>query len=328
MAGVQEQHKKNAGKGFPFVPIAVVTFCVLLSTLSLAIVSHQSNDEKPLLVFVGDSFTGNYRFHKGQRLQDQVESMTEGEWQAFNHARPGARTLDIVMQAHQARWFHDRVDAVVLPLQISKLMPWESPVRMDKRGDNLKWWNVDLESPLWASFDEEYKKKVLIHKIGLLMGFLDLGEFLFVEHIQSPKEREEMRADPPKRREKILKKIEAIEDHWTETSVVVQDVFDSQAARDLEVLVEDLQTAGIPLLVVVVPTGNPQVVQEQFSEEAQRHIKEAEEATLAWCKNHNLTVVNLATSLPGSAYDDFAHLKGIEGNKAITLPVVEWLRSL
>jgi hypothetical protein len=199
---------------------------------------------------------------------------------------------------------------------------------MDKRGDNLKWWNVDFQSPLWTSFNEEYKKKVLIHKIGLLMGFLDLGEFLFVEHIQSPKEREEMRADSPKRRDKIQRKIEAIQDHWATTSVVPQDVYNSQAAQDLEVLVHDLKTARIPLLVVVVPAGNPEVVRESFSTEAQHNIKEAEKATLAWCAKHKLPVVNLATSLPGSAYDDFAHLKGIEGNEAISRPVVQWLEDL
>ena len=62
------------------------------------------------------------------------------------------------MQSHQARWFHDRV----MPwcsLQISKLMPWESPVRMDKRGDNLKWWNVDFDSPLGPPLTRNIERK-------------------------------------------------------------------------------------------------------------------------------------------------------------------------
>ena len=311
MATNIEQKPTQNGFRLPRVPLAVLGCCIALTTLSYAAVTSQSTDELPLVVFVGDSFTGNYRFDEGQRLQDLVEKETEYAWQAFNHARPGARTLDIVMQSHQARWFHDRVDAVVLPLQISKLMPWESPVRMDKRGDNLKWWNVDFDSPLWASFNEEYRKKVLIHKIGLLMGFIDLGEFLFVEHLQSPKERAEMRENSQKRQDKIKRKIQAIEAHWAETPVSQTEVFASQAANDLEVLVSDLKAAGIPLLVVVVPAGNPGVVKERFSPLARKHLQQAEEATLAWCRQHDLPVINVVDDLPGTAYDDFAHLKGV-----------------
>ena len=312
----------------PRVPMAVLVCCVGLSTLSFAAITSQSSDEQPLMVFVGDSFTGNYRFEKGARLQDLVEAETDHQWQAFNHARPGARTLDIVMQAHQALWFHERVDAVVLPLQISKLMPWESPVRMDKRGDNLKWWNVDFDSPLWASFNEEYRKKVLIHKIGLLMGFIDLGEFLFVEHIQSPKEREDMRANSQKRQDKIQRKIGQIESHWTKTPVVQSEVFACQAAQDLEVLVSDLKRSGIPVLVVLVPAGNPKVIADSFSPEARKHLEQAEAATLAWCEEHDLPVVNVVDTLPGTAYDDFAHLKGLEGNQMISTSVVKWLKTL
>ena len=161
-------------------------------------------------MWVGDSFTGNYRFEPGERLQDLLGAEMGAEWTVVNHARPGARTLDIFMQVDQARLFHGEPDAVILPLQVSKLMPWESPVRMDKRGDNLKWWDVDLSSPLWTSFNEEYRRKVLIHKLGLLAGFLDGIEYLYVEHVQNPLEREQMRKDAPKRQERIAKKIVAI----------------------------------------------------------------------------------------------------------------------
>ena len=40
------------------------------------------------------------------------------------------------------------------------------------------------------------------------------------------------------------------------------------------------------------------------------------------------SVVNVVDDLPGKAYDDFAHLKGIEGNQMIADGVVQWLQTV
>ena len=86
-----------------------------------------ASSDKPVAIFAGESFTGNYRFGEGERLQDLVAKEMNDSFQVLNHGKPGSRTLDIYMQVNQALWFHPRVDAVIIPLQISKLMAWDSP---------------------------------------------------------------------------------------------------------------------------------------------------------------------------------------------------------
>lgn len=309
----------------PIVPVALLLILITLSMASALSIAWEGEENRPIALLVGDSFTGNYRFEEGERLQDLMEEESDGVWQVMNHAKPGARTLDIFMQVHQGLWLQPRVDAVVLPLQVSKLMPGESPVRMDKRGDNLKWWNVDFKSPLWLSFNDEYRKKVLIHKIGLLFGFLDLGEFLFVREFQSPRERKEMRENSSRRQEKIAAKIEKIEEHWETTSIDKDAVYATRAAQDLAFLVAELNTRSIPLLIVLVPAGNPEITGRDFSASAQMHLKEAAEATRSWCKDQGVPVVDLVDTLPGEAYDDFSHLKGVSGNKMISRAAAQWL---
>ena len=68
MAKNIEQKPTQNGFRLPRVPLAVLGCCIALTTLSYAAVTSQSTDERPLVVFVGDSFTGNYRFDEGQRL--------------------------------------------------------------------------------------------------------------------------------------------------------------------------------------------------------------------------------------------------------------------
>jgi len=317
---------RTGTRPLPWVGVSVFAVCLTLSVLCLLAASQTASSKIPIAVFAGDSFTGNYRFDEGERLQDLVGHELDGEVEVLNHAKPGARTLDIFMQVHQALWFHPRMDAVIIPLQTSKLLPWESPARMDKRGDNLKWWDVDLDSELWASLNMEYRRKVVIHKAGLLVGFIDMIEYLYVTHIQSPRERAEMREDRPSRREKIKRKIRDISQHWNDTPVVQSEVFESQASQDLEMLVRDLKERDVAILIVIVPTGNPELVSEVFSAQAQRNIEDARLTTVAWCNRNEVDFVDLSKSLPGSAYDDFSHLKGVEGNQVIASAVSQWIK--
>ena len=86
------------------------------------------------------------------------------------------------------------------------------------------------------------------------------------------------------------------------------EVFASQAANDLEVLVSDLVAVGIPSSLwwfrreirgrerALFPIG-----EEAFTASRGSH--------LAWCRQHDLPVINVVDDLPGTAYDDFAHLK-------------------
>ena len=61
---------------------------------------------------------------------------------------------------------------------------------------------------VFKTFNGELWKKLLIHKLGLLVGFYDYLKHLFICHIQSPIERIQMRENSLSRQEKIRQKIQ------------------------------------------------------------------------------------------------------------------------
>ncbi len=309
--------------------LLLLTLAIPLGLTLLAAIPafSQADDEQPVAIFIGDSFTGNYRFEPGTRLQDLLEDKMPG-WQVFNHARPGAQPLDYYMQVHQALWLHPRVDAVVLPIQVSKLMPGENPVRMDKRGDNLKWWNVDLSSPLWASLNNEYRKKVLIHKAGLFFGFLDMAEYLYVEEIQSPMERAQMRENSADRQKKMAAKAKRVATYWNDYTVDIARVMTSRGVQDLAFLIADLKARAIPIHAILVPGGNPTIVRDHFPPQAKQTLRDAAEATRHWCRAMDISYTDVIDALPGESYDDFYHLKELPGNDRVAEAAKAWLMSL
>ena len=321
---VPSSSTSSSKRRWPVAAAICVALCAAVTLACWAGIRAGVDDEVPVLLYVGDTFTGNYRFDPGERLEDITAP--PGDWQVHNFAWPGARTLDILLQVQKAETLLGRVDRVVLPLFVNKFIVGEPYIRLDKRGDNLKWLHLDSGAlPVAETFDDELQRKLLIHKLGLLVGFYDLLEYLFVQHQQWPGQRQRMRKDPPDRRAKINAKNQRRARIWDERNITPQEVTTSGAARDLNLLVDYLKRRGIPLLILWLPPGNMDVVKENFSPRAQQNIQAARAIAMEWSAAHGVDHVDLFHALPGAYYDDFTHLNDVRGNRIIAEAAAQWV---
>jgi hypothetical protein len=279
------------------------------------------------VVLIGDSFTGNYRFEVGERIEDRLQTALGPQWRVWNAARPGARTLDMLLQLHQARTLHGDPDLVVLPLFVTKFAVDKPYLRLDKRGDNLKWLRLDSAAgPVLDSLDTEHWKKLAIHKAGLLVGFYDLLEYAWIEAVQSPNERAAMRAHDAGRARAIEAKIASHAREWQRIDPTAPGFADGPAARDLDLLVTYARTERIPLLILLIPVGNMDAVARVFSPLAQQHLEQARQVTRAWCERRGVAAVDLTDAIPGRTYDDFTHLNRVDGNDVLASAVAGFVR--
>lgn len=311
----------------PRLPLVLIACCLLLSGLAWAGVRLQADGEQKHLVWVGDSFTGNYRFAAPDRLQDLTAARLPAGWQNFNFGAPGAFTLDFLMQAQSAQTLTGRVDALVVPLFVGKLRPATSYPRLDGRGETLKWLRLDDNAgPIVAKLDAGLRKKLAVHKAGLwLFGPLDLASWWWRETMQWPWERERMRSNPPERQQAMAKKAAEHATSWAQPDAATPAMTESVAAQDLALLFGWAKAKGIRVLVVLLPAGDPDFIASGFSPEAQAAHRHARDLLASWCKAQGVDSADLTEALGGGLYDDFTHLKQVEGNRRLVEAVVGWL---
>ncbi len=311
---------------WPWAAILAVAGCALVTCACWLSVRSTVDSKRPLLLYVGDSFTGNYRLAPGDRLEDRTPVVLP-RWQVRNFAWPGARTLDMLLQVHKAQTLLGRVDRVVLPLFVTKFAVAPPYIRLDKRGDNLKWLRADSSSlAVTVTLDDEHEKKLLVHKLGLLVGFYDLLEQLYVERVQWPAERDAIAGDPAERRARIDAKNAGRARSWNDRNVDADAIATSPAARDLDLLAKYLEGQGIPLLVVWLPVGNMDIVRARFSETARDNLATVRQAALEWTRSRGIDHVDLVDALPGRYYDDFTHLDEVAGIEVVVDAVSAWVR--
>ena len=310
---------------WPNAALLSVLGCLALSTSCYLSVRYSADDDGPLLLYAGDSRTGNYRFAPGDRLQDLTPERIPEGWLVHNYAWPGARPLDILLQIQKAETLLGHVDRVVVPLSVSRFRVGDPYLRLDKRGDNLKWLHADsLSLPTLETLDHEHKKNLLIHKLGLLMGFYDWIELMVVKNIQWPHEREIALNDPPKRRAKINAKTRRRATQWDTVPINPESFLESPAARDMDLLVDYLDAQSIPLLIVWLPVGNMDAVAATFSEKGRARLEEVRRLAVQWSRSRGVDHIDLVHSFKGEHYDDFTHLKTREGNQVIVDAVANW----
>lgn len=308
----------------PKAAFAAVLACALLTGLAWAAVAWQRQSSAKVLVWLGDSFTGNYRFEAPDRLEDVTQP--GASWQVFNFARPGAFTLDMLLQYDQARTLVGRVDAAVLPLFVGKLAQRGVYARLDERGDNLKWLRLHSDAgPVLNTLDTELRKKLAIHKAGLLFGFFDLAQYLWVDWIQSAQERQRMRANPPDRQSGIAARVREHAQAWEQRGLTAEDLREGRAAQDLELLVQRLRAQGTPLLVLLIPDGDPELMIQHFSRRAMMHHDAARKAMAQWCEGQGVAYADLTEGLGGHVYDDYTHLKDVRGQRRLAAAAEGWI---
>lgn len=312
------------------LPLAAILAVCGWAVLTLACyvgVRLQSDTSKKTLVFVGDSFTGNYRFAQPQRLQDLGEAALAPQWQVFNYGRPGAFALDILLQVQEAQRLTGRVDAVVLPLFVSKFLVTGPYARLDERGDNLRWllWNGFAAEVVRTFPSTELYKKLAIHQAGLLFGAFDLLQYAYIEQVQSPDERAHMRANPPERRVAIEAHIVGHARTWQDLDWNPKRLTDSPAAKDLELLVRYAQKQRIALLILLIPDGDPDEIAAQFPPKAQANLQAARQTMRGWCGRQGVGFADLTDRLGAHLYDDYTHLKDVRGNQILVDAAKRWV---
>lgn len=313
----------------PLAALIALGVCLLASAGTLVGSRLRVQRDRTLVIFIGDSFTHNYRFGEGQRLEDLLGRELGDAYQVFNLARAGARPLDLLLQIHRGELILGPVHRVVLPLTLDKFVIADPRrhARLDKRGDNLKWLALSRDSRRTvATFDAELWRKLVVHKLGLLFGFYDALEEEFVERLQSPWERDQMRRDSPRRRRAIQRKTRELA-RFYDALPPDRLRLDNAAGRDLVLAVEYTRRKGIPLLVVLLPVGNMDVVKSEFSPRARANLEALRRASLDWCRQQDVPCVDLTQRLPGAYYDDFTHLKHVAGNQIIVDSVKGFVRS-
>lgn len=317
-----------APRGFvvPRAGLAALLACTLLTALAWTGVRLQRQPSARALVWLGDSFTGNYRFAAPQRLQDLTA--LGPDWQVFNFARPGAFALDMLLQYDQARTLIGPVDAAVLPLFVGKLAQRGPYARLDERGDNLKWLRLhDDAAPVLQALDGELRKKLAIHKIGLLFGFYDLLLHLWVDGVQAAQERQRMRDNPADRQAGIAQRIAEHARDWHQRGLLPEDLRDGRAAQDLALLIARLRSHGTPLLIVLIPDGDPSKIDSAFSEQAKRHHQQAREAMARWCLERGVAFADATDQLGGGVYDDYTHLRDVRGQRVLASYAERWVQA-
>lgn len=310
----------------PRVPLLVLAFCLLLTGLAWAGVRVTASSDRKHLIWLGDSFTGNYRMAAPERLQDLSAARLGADWQVWNFGAPGAFALDILLQAHSAWTLTGKVDAVVVPLFVSKLRTTQDYPRLDGRGETLKWLRLtDDAEPVLAALDAGLHKKLAVHKAGLwLFGSLDLASWLWRESVQWPWERERMRANPPERQQAMAKKAAEHAAMWQQP-LDPASLTTSAAARDLQLLFGWAKAKQIKVLVLLLPAGDPDYIAASFQAEAKANHRAARDVLASWCAAQGVDTADMTEALGGGLYDDFTHLKHARGNQILVDAVAKWL---
>jgi hypothetical protein len=311
----------NKPKAFLWLLISFI----VLNLISYFSFSLQHNSDKKTVFLIGDSFTGNYRFDEGDRLQDIIEK-DYSEFQTFNLARPGARTLDMLMQLHQGIFLFGKPDKVILPIYSNKTLNFSDKYhRLDKRGDNLKWLQVSKSSErVYNSLDDEHKKKLLIHKLGLFTGFYDAFEYLFVNYLQWPKEREQAINSSEKRNAKIAKKNKTLGMKWSKGEVSLDAFNESKAMDDLNLLIKFVKDQNIDITFLILPPGNLDVVGD-FNIVAKNKIHLSHRFMVNFMYEHDLKFIDLFFNFKGEWFDDFRHPIDPKSNEMISTQLKPFL---
>lgn len=260
------------------------------------------------------------------RLQNILEVMLGPNWKVDNIGWPGARPLDYLMQTHQAITLGLKPDLIVADLSPHRFLPSRGYVRLDKRGDNLKWFRLEMPSrEAISSLNSELIKKLVIHKVGLLFGFYDYLDYLFVSKIYWPSKQKKMGDE--KRKRAILESARITAGIWDTLQVNENTMLSSGPKRDYALFTQDLKSRNLPLLVVLLPAGHPGFIERYFSKKAQENLDKTYEVTKEWLEASNTPYLDLYHKIPSEHYDDMSHIYTRAGNKIITDAIHEWMKN-
>ncbi len=306
---------KAAFRNFPAASRALVISISITLTLVLA-ARFILQDYRPAVFLLGDSCIGNYRLDPGTRLQDYMEKENPNI-RVENWAEPGAAPLDFYLQMTHGKLLAGKPKAVVIALEPSKFLDQGKDHRLDDGGANLRWipWNrYGLD--LFFRLSHKERNTALVQQASVpLYAIADFARSAWIRYVQWPSERTAMRMASVERKQKIEAK--SIEEGRVQEAAPLVDYgtyTNLPRAKDAAFLIRSLQDEGIDTRVLILPFGNPDLIQRTFPSVAIAKHDSVDILMRHWLRDLNVAYVdfnqpNEIKHFPDSTWDDLSHLK-------------------
>ncbi len=273
------------------------------------------HDKRPTVFLLGDSGIGNYRLDPGQRFQDFLEGMSPGT-KVENWAEPGATPLDFLLQYSRGTLVSGKPQSVVA-FSPDKFLDDDGGHRFDEGGLNLRWipWNK-TGWKLFVRLTPKERNVAIVQQASVpFYAVADLGKSLWIQYVQWPWERSQMRTANVERRKKIeAKSIECGKARDTLKIVDEKAYAKLPLAKDAEFLLTSLREQGIETRVILLPIGNPSLIQKTYSAHAQANHDTLKVRMRHWLDGLGQEYVDFNSPeemvhFPDSTWDDMSHLK-------------------
>lgn len=277
------------------------------------------------IFLLGDSETGNFRFPPGEHIEDHLARLLPGN-KVYNIARPGAFIADYYLLARKwERLIEPEVYVVLFSttkFHFRAGLPAGKPrkplMRLNTELANLRWTPLDAEGlAFWQTLSPSDQKSAIVQKCALITtGYYDLLEDLWQKNVLWPHQRNVMLAGGPDRAEKVHANAAFGGREWDKEYMLVADpAFENFVqVRDFEFLRDAIARRGKELLVVLLPTGNPDLEEQHFSPRAREHLALTRLQILRYLERTGTGYVDVGlpedfAHYPPSAWDDLHHMK-------------------
>lgn len=273
------------------------------------------DDARPKVWLLGDSCIGNYRPRPGERLEDALGSRLP-DTKVRSWAEPGARPYDLWLQDRKGRLLAGKPSAIVVAFSPDKFYG-DSLDRFDEGGANLRWlpWDRDGLRLLERLDASEFDAAVAEQFDVLGFAVADAARALWLRHVQWPWERRRMLEASPDRARRIEEKTRQLGKGVEAMEPGDDASFASMPrTRDMEQVLGFWKAEAIPVLVILHPYANPQLLARTWSTKALDRRDCVNALMHRWLERQPIKVIDLneperLASFPDSTWDDHSHLK-------------------
>jgi hypothetical protein len=289
---------------------------------------------KSVLV-LGDSNIANYRILPGERFEDRLGTDLGAGWVVRNWGEVGADPADQYLMLCKAELLRWKPDLVVVVLSPHAFIPDTTTTghRFRDNGDGLRWipWNAEGWR-FFSTLTETEKKSSLVRMLDRLFGFYD-GYLALRLHADWPAFRaEKAKFDPRQHATNVAGYSDRIS-RYLDQNVRVDDYanFSSRpGARDFGFLASALKARSTPLVVAVLPAGNPMIFDKHFSAKTRATLERSYEFTLRFLEEHRVPFVDYNSPAERARFDttqygDHYHLKTASAYRYMADGIAAWI---
>jgi len=273
-------------------------------------------DARPGIFLVGDSCIGNYRLRPGHRFQDLLEQ-ADPSHRVENWAEPGACPLDFLLQYEKGCQIAGKPQRVVIAMTPDKFLKDGGAHRFDEDGVNLRWIPFGSRGSLiWNSLTLRERNVAVVQKLSTFFyAYLDLGRALWIRYAQWPWERRAMNRGWHCRKQRIRQHTVDLGKQLETIDIGTDAHFDSlPKAKDADLLIRVLRQECVQTLVIVLPYGNPTLIESAYSPLALAKRDSTVVRMRSWLEERHVDYLDFnapehRVGFPDPQWDDNAHIK-------------------